>query len=172
MGKRKFQDSFPVRINRRLFENRGQVCPKCGQADPLLLLEDGRCAHCASSHKEEKHHILGRAFRTSKEEKEAVIPISPNAHRLVSDLQADHPEPPIGDPASRLFLESQLWELLLSVSELWLVWKYLGEESKAAEDIPALALILLAMLFLMNLHRLDLSKLLADAKGIYYAKQA
>ncbi len=164
-------DNFAVRISRRLYENRGKFCPACGETDPLLLVKDGRCANCASRSKEEKHHILGKAFRKSREAGQAVIPVSPNAHRLLSDLQAGHPLPKSDDPDSREFLESQLWEFLAAVAELWLVLTYLQEKPDVVEAIPVLMLTPLLGLLLMNLSRLDLPELLARAKEISYAKQ-
>lgn len=165
-------DNFAVRIHRRLYENRGKVCPSCGESDSLLITKDGRCANCASRNKEEKHHLLGKAFRVSKEERKLVIPVSPNAHRLLSDLQAGHPMPDTDDPDSRDFLESQLWELLASVAELWFVLTYLNEKREVAKSMPVLVVILLALLFLIYLGHLDISRLLDLSERKLHGKQA
>ncbi len=166
------RNSFPVRISRRVYENRGKVCPSCGESNPLLIVEDGRCANCRVRHKQERHHILGKAFRRSKEDEAAVIPVSPNAHRLLSDLQAGHPLPPASDPASRPFLEAWLWELAASLTELWLVWTYLDERPDQRGDIPLVVLISLGLLLLMNLDRLDLSSLIERARMKFHDKRS
>jgi hypothetical protein len=169
-GVRVLQDSFSVRASRRFYQNRGKVCPCCCQSDPLLILEDGRCANCTSGQKNEEHHLLGWRFRTKQQDKEIVVPVSPNAHRLLSDLQADHPAPPFDDPESRGFLESQWSELFAALAELWAVLEYLHEQSDLIQAIPVLVLLSSLGLLLMNLDRLDLSKVLARAKEIYYAQ--
>lgn len=170
---REFQDSFSVRASRRFYQNRGKVCPSCGQSDPLLILEDGHCANCTAGHhhKEEEHHLLGWRFRARQQDKELVVPVSPNAHRLLSDLQADHPAPPFDDKKSRDFLESQCLELLAALAELWAVLEYLREKPDLVQAVPVLVLIQLVCLVMMNLNRLDLSEVLARAQEICYAKQ-
>jgi hypothetical protein len=169
---RELQDSFSVRASRRSYQNRGKVCTSCGQSDPLLILEDGLCANCTvGHHHEEEHHLLGWHFRARRQDKELVVPVSPNAHRLLSDLQADHRAPSFDDSGSRDFLESQCLELLAALAELWAVLEYLHEKPDLVQSIPVLVLIQLVGLILMNLDRLNLSKVLARTKEIYYAKQ-
>ncbi len=167
----KWLDNFAVRMSRRLHENRGKVCPSCGENDPLLILKNGYCANCASDHTEEEHHLLGRAFRKSPEDEQLLIPVSPNAHRLLSDLQAGHPTPVAADPSSPSFEEGWMWELLVSLADLWFVLTYMHEKPEMVKDIPMVMLLPLLGVILMNLHRIDLHKWLADAKEALYAKQ-
>lgn len=158
-------DNFAVRTSRRQYENAGKVCPGCGEIDPLLIEKDGLCANCARPHKVEKHHLLGKAFRVSKEDREMIIPVSPNAHRLLSDLHADHPA--ADDPASPDFPKSQIIESLLSLYELWLVLTYLTENHDKVHGFAVstrtcstvLVLILLVLLVLNGSAPLDLSKM-------------
>ncbi len=170
------RNSFPVRLSRRVYENRGKVCPSCGESDPLLIVNKGRCANCRGRHKEEKHHILGKAFRRSREDEEVVIPVSPDAHRLLSDLQAGHPKPPAGDPAARPFLEAYWHELVISIAELWMVLSYLDEKPDVRKGLELVIVILLAVSFfewfLMNHDRFNGSSLVERARMKLHDKQA
>ena len=152
------RDSFAVRASRRRHENYKKACPICGQADPLLLTGDGRCTNCASRHKVERHHVLPKASRTTPEEELAVIPISLNAHRLVSDMQADHtaqPDSPT-EPSYRLI------EMLASMAEVILALEYLKEQPEMVRVLSVYCLMLFAILFVVNLPKIDLTKVLGN----------
>ena len=156
------RDSFAVRASRRRYENYNKACPICGQADPLLLTDDGTCANCASGYQAEEHHILPKAYRTTPEDEQAVIPISPNAHRLVSDMQVDHPAPPELDSAS--YLPSLLLELLVSFIQLALALEYVNEQPNIARSASTCALILFVFWCVLNVSRIDLAKMLTYDK--------
>lgn len=160
----KWQNNFAVRISRRVVENRGKVCPQCGESDPLLIIKDGRCAKCASYHKKEIHHLLGKPFRVSKEDNRLVIPVSLNAHRLLSDLQASHELPPSDDPNSESFREACWCELLIGFVELWLVWTYLNEQAEDRQAVAWMLLIVLFAWFLTQLNQFDLSRFVERAR--------
>jgi hypothetical protein len=155
----KWRDSFPVRASRRLYINHNTACPVCGQSDPLLLGEDGRCANCSSHTKEEKHHLLWKPFRKSRVDQQAVIAVSPNAHRLLSDLQAGHAIPPVVDPDSESFIDALLLELIASLGELWKVLVYLNEKHDVSQDLPRVIAILLALWFMSHITKFDFSHL-------------
>lgn len=164
----KWRDGFAARASRRRFENRGKACPSCGQSDPLLLTGNGLCEKCASDHQEEQHHLFPKSLRNSEEDEELTIPLSLYAHRLVSDLQADHPLPDTADPASRSFLEDKMIELVISSAEIGLVLTYLHEQPDFVDSLPWLMLILVGLLFLLNLDRIDLRMLLARVEETCY----
>ena len=168
----KWRNSFPVRASRRLYLNRGKACPDCGQTDPLLLGEDGRCANCSSHNTEENHHILYKGFRKSKEDRLIVLPVSPNAHRLLSDLQSGHPPPPVADPDSMSFRDAFWLELIVSMSELWLVLTYLNEQRDLREVLPIVIGILVVFLFLININQLDLSRMIQLAEKKLHEEKA
>ena len=181
----KLPDSFAVRTSRRLYENTSKVCPVCGESDPLVFVKDGHCANCASRNGKEEHHLLGKAFRVSKEDEEAVIPVSPNVHRLLSDMQSGHPAPPADSPDSDSFLEALCWEMIASLAELWCVLTYLHEQPEVVGDLPLVMLfplagllfiersnlrfpilpgLLLLLLLMTKPNHLDLSKVGADVQ--------
>ena len=161
----KWRNSFPVRASRRMHEFRGRSCPECGQNDPLLLTKDGRCANCAAAGKPERHHILGQAFRKTKESKLAVIPVSPNAHRLLSDLQAGHPIPSDSRPDSKSFLEAYWLELIMALLELWVVLNYLAEMPKLSRALFRVIAISAFVWFLTHLSPGEASRLVARARA-------
>jgi hypothetical protein len=160
----KWRNSFPVRASSRMYENRGKVCPTCGQSNPLLIVKDGLCANCASHNAEEKHHILGKAFRRTKEDAQLVIALSLNAHRLASDMQAGHPAPPEATPDSPSFMEAWSLELLASLVELWQVLTYLNEKPEVSHDLARVLLILFTLWLLVNSARFDISHLVERAR--------
>lgn len=166
----KWRNSFPVRTSRRMHEFRGQVCPECGQADPLLLTKDGRCANCAAHGKAEKHHIVGGAFRKTEEARQAVIPVSPNAHRLLSDLQAEHAKPPLASVDSPAFLEAFWCEVGLSLYELWLVFGYLGECPEYARDLLKVFAVGFVILLVMNISAMNVERIVDRARRQLYEK--
>ncbi len=158
------RNSFRVRASRRVYENHNKACPVCGEADPLLLTADGRCANCASGHGREDHHILPKAYRTSPEDDKAVIRISPNAHRIVSDRQVDHPEPP--KPGSPSYSLDKAMEAIGSLGELALALDYVHEQPDVALSAAKSALVLFAVWVVVNIGRIDLTKVLNHAKQV------
>ncbi len=166
----KWRDKFAVRASRRRYENRGKVCPICGQADPLLLAGNGLCAECASDHREEQHHLLPKTLRTNEEYEKLTVPLSLYAHRLASDLQADHPLPDSGAQSAQSTFDLEMNELVVSVAEVWLVLTYLHEQPDLADGLAWLKLIALSCLLLLNLDRIDIPKLIARASEICYAR--
>lgn len=158
------RDSFAGRASRRLHENYGKACPVCGQADPLLLTEDGRCANCASGHATEDHHFLLKTCRTSPGDEEVIIPISPNAHRIVSDLQVDQPvrERLNSSPD----LSNWLVEIITALVEVLLALRYLHEQPDAVQALSIFTLVLFGVWCVFNIHKIDLRKALRYDKPI------
>ena len=159
----KWRNSFPVRASHRLYENRGKACPICGQRDPLLLGKDGRCANCASQNNEETHHLIVKSFRKNKEDEQLIFQISPNAHRLLSDMQEGHPVSPEAVSDSSVFIDAWSLELIVSTSELWQVLTYLNENPKLCQILQKVITILLTLWFLTHIKRINLSQLLEKA---------
>jgi hypothetical protein len=159
----KWRNSFPVRASHRLYENRGKACPGCSQKDPLLLGRNGRCANCTSQHKEEIHHVIAKSFRRDKEDELLVFQISPNAHRLLSDMQAGHPFYPkaVSDVCSSV--DSWSLELIVSTGELSQVLTYLNENLELRQILQKVIAILLTLWFMSKIKRIDLSKSLEKA---------
>jgi hypothetical protein len=152
-------DSFALRVSRRLARNRGKVCAKCGEANPILIVKDSLCANCASRHREEKHHLLGDGFRIDKYDRKLVIPIPPNLHRLLSDLQANHPLPL--EQTADTFAEGKLLELVLALADFWLAATYLNLADRWDQGLQTAFLIALGLLLLPNLLHFDMRKLSA-----------
>jgi hypothetical protein len=167
----KWQDNIAIRFNRRMVENRGKVCPVCRQDDPLLITENGRCAKCSSRHKQEKHHLLGKAYRVSEDENKFIIPVSLYAHRLLSDLQAGNPAPSSDDVTSLVFLESQLLEFFLSLVELWIVLTYLHEQPEVISAIVKIMCIAILILILLNLDKILSHDLVEKARRNLHEQQ-
>ena len=166
-----WQDDIAIRFNRRMVENRGKVCPVCGQDDPLLITENGRCAKCSSRHKQEKHHLLGKAFRVSEDDNKLILPISLYAHRLVSDFQAGNPAPSSDDITSRAFQESWFSEFCLALAELWIVLTYLHEQTDVISAIEITMGIAILIFVLMNLDKIDLHNLVEKARSNLHEQQ-
>ncbi len=160
----KWRDSFPVRASHRMYENHGKLCVGCGQSNPLLIVKDGLCANCAGGHTEEAHHILSKAFRRTKEDRQAVILLSRNAHRILSDLQAGHQVPPPADSDSPSFMEAWSIELMVALVELWLVLTYLKEQREELRDLPMVLAILLGLWFLTHITGSQLNQLLENIR--------
>jgi hypothetical protein len=154
------RDSFALRISRRLARNCGKVCAKCGEANPILIVRGSLCPNCASRHREEKHHLLGEGFRTDKYDRKLVVPVTPSLHRLLTDLQANHPLP--ADPAAEDFAEKKLMELVLALADLWLAASYLQLPERWERGLEPVFLIALGLLLLPTLFHFDTRKLSAD----------
>jgi hypothetical protein len=152
-------DSFALRVSRRLARNRGKACAKCGEANPILIVKDDLCANCASRYSEEKHHLLGEGFRTDKYDRKLVVPVTLSLHRLLTDLQANHPLPV--DPIAEGFAETKLMELVLALADLWLAASYLQLAERWDRGLETEFLIALGLLLLPTLLHIDTRKLSA-----------
>jgi len=166
-----WEDDIAIRLNRRMVENRGKVCPVCGQDDPLLITKNGRCAKCSSRHNQEKHHLLGKAFRVSDDDNKLILPVSLYAHRLLSDFQAGNPAPSSNDLTSLAFQESWFFEFFLSLVELWIVLTYLHERTEVISAIEIVIGIAILISVLMNLDKIDLHNLVEKARRNLHEQQ-
>ena len=169
----KWRNSFPIRASWRMYVHHGEICPVCGQSNPLLLTKDGLCANCASGNIEEEHHIVSKAFRKIFQEvRQAVVGVSANAHLLLSDLQMAHPTLPSDDLDSIEFWEALFFELVGSLIEMWLVLTYLDERPEIRSDLIKVFAILLGLWFITHLDQFDFTNLVERARIKLYENKA
>lgn len=99
-----------------------------------------------------------------------MIPVSPNAHRLLSDLQAGHPMPPECPPGSRAFLEAYWIEVGLSFIELWWVVDYLGECPELTRALFKVLAVAFLVLLIANISAVDFNQIVERARRQPYEK--